>query len=295
MDELLQLRGFLRRQRHLWGRRLAALLPASGAPQPAPQCQSRLRRAGAPAWLHAAPGGARRRVRTGAGWEPRQRRRSTVAFKRRGLPGLGLPPFLPDRLRLPHPSLGVRIPRAQRSPPSCPASVSAGTARPHLSPRRGPFAPCGRAEIWTDPLGPHAERLGGPRPPRPAPPPSLGALGTPTHLRGAAFAVSLFGDLRFYRRRARPVLPHLCDHVRSLRRIGPRPRGLHLPNGESPLSRAPRAGLGGLPLERFLRWLATASQGVSPALGQRAVLLSQVFSLHCRQVVAGCGAISIRF
>ena len=49
-----------------------------------------------------------------------------------------------------------------------------------------------------------------------------------------------------------------------------------------------------LGLECFLSggaWGApTASRGVSPALGQRAVLVFQVFSLPRRQVVAGCGA-----
>lgn len=110
---------------------------------------------------------ARRRVRAGAGREPRQRRRSTVAFNRRGLPGLGLPPSLPDHLRLPLPSLGVPIPRAQRSPSACPARVSAGTARPHLSPVAGPFRPADRHIAGRALQDPTPSRTTGPAPPRP--------------------------------------------------------------------------------------------------------------------------------
>lgn len=189
--------------------------------------------------------GARRRVRAGAGREPRQRRRSTVAFKRRGLPGLGLPLSLPDSLRRPLPSLAVTIPPAWRSPSACPAAVSAGTARPHLSPVAGPLRPADRQRA--------GRALQDPTPSDsadPALPPSLGALGTPARRRGAALAGSRLRRPRFSHARAPPVLPLLCDHVRSLRRVSPRPGGLHLPNGESPLSRAARARLGVLPLGR---------------------------------------------
>ena len=144
----------------------------------------------------AAPGG--RDAASGrAGREPKRRLRrrlrlSTVAFKRRGLPSLGLPPALPDHLHLPLPSLGVATQQPQRSPSPCPAGVSAGAADPHLFPARGPLPHCGPAGSWTGPSGPHAERLHGP-----APPPSLGALGTPARGRSEALAVSRSRRLRF--------------------------------------------------------------------------------------------------
>lgn len=214
--------------------------------------------------------GARRRVRAGAGREPRQRRRSTVAFKRRGLPGLGLPLSLPDSLRRPLPSLAVTIPPAWRSPSACPAAVSAGTARPHLSPVAGPLRPADRQRA--------GRALQDPTPSDsadPALPPSLGALGTPARRRGAA------------RRSRVRVCAVLVSPTPGLPRFSHFCATMFVPCGESVpdlagytfLMVSPRfLELRVLGLECFLsggaRGAPTASGGVSPALGQRAVLAS---------------------
>lgn len=139
--------------------------PASpGVPVAAEQSRRDCRPRAAPGGRDAASGRAGREPRR---WRRRRRRRrSTVAFKRRGLPGLGLPPALPDHLHLPLPTLGVATPRPQRPPSPCPARAPAGATGPHLFPTRGPFPHCGPAGSWTDPSGPHAERLDGPRPRR---------------------------------------------------------------------------------------------------------------------------------
>lgn len=148
VDELLQLRGFLRRQRHAGAGASPPTRSAAGAPTTR-RAPARLgasvraeHGAGATARLAQLPGERHSRVRRGAGQEARPplRWRPTVVLKRpRTARRQGCPPRCRITSTCRFPALTVPASRPQRAPTPCPDPLSA--ISPSLA---GPFGPLDR-------------------------------------------------------------------------------------------------------------------------------------------------------